>query len=496
MTSSLITEQLDSIDDGGVFKIIPSQVLSGTVSVIKDGQNISFTENVSGGYIEVGQEYSKLSVTYWTDTQNLVKNKESATVEMISGNYGIYPDYPIGDVIGVYSNGQPISYTTAQDSQLVDYIQLDGWYSNLQVNYSGVGLVSEDLDYIDAVWGIYTDFPVESVSLLTSNGLPIDYTIEDGYIGVDSKYPNVEVEYYTTGEEFYVKYDSEYSDKVSLKIYPDGSDPDEYDSILLELDDEYIDGFGYGQNNTKYFFYEIDTSGGGEPNYVTGFAIYCFGEEPDFELYSGITKITTDGKITQRGSVNESWTIKERANIQNDDSGRRVIYTGYQSNGIVKLTSNGIDINYSESVDDYGRTMIVLDDMYPQVDVYYNLTCRIYDLQYAENLSEEQTLIIICNETGDRYEIPLQNSRSSDDWYDPSNIPCSYPQDFPFNIPELLDLKLNDCIGKSIQDMGTVGDDGFIFVTITQDGLYEWDASSLKPRTTITLRANVNGSLE
>jgi hypothetical protein len=84
---------------------------------------------------------------------------------------------------------------------------------------------------------------------------------------------------------------------------------------------------------------------------------------------------------------------------------------------------------------------------------------------------------------------------------DLSTIPCTLGQNIPVNVASQLGLQVVDVSGVELTwirpnlatGTGTVDDFGYLEIYADIDGDYIVDTSSLRPRTTITMTANVNG---
>ena len=62
--------------------------------------------------------------------------------------YGVNPSHPIDNVLAVYFDGNPIPYQIAQDSSENFFLNVYKQYGNVDVDYSGIGIVSEQVNKI------------------------------------------------------------------------------------------------------------------------------------------------------------------------------------------------------------------------------------------------------------------------------------------------------------------------------------------------------------
>jgi len=256
--------------------------------------------------------------------------------------------------------------------------------------------------------------------------------------------------------------------------------------IVATKDSQLIDEVGFLEDSD-----DSDGSISGEKyyipdgtDYVNGFRMYIE-QGLGYELYDGIDKIPYSDKIT---SSLGTYTRFDDVYLEKQEDGT---YRGYidVSEGSVKdVTSGGVSIPYTTGVDPEQGTYIELDRWYPNVQVEYTFDGERLDIQYPYD-EEEQTLLL-----DGEIEIPLDGKEPK--WDNPKDFPCGYPADFPFNIASLLNIGIEDCVGKHINGMtANIDSKGYCYAHITTDGIYEYETSHIKPKTSITLRANSNGSL-
>ncbi len=214
-------------------------------------------------------------------------------------------------------------------------------------------------------------------------------------------------------------------------------------------------------------------------DYVKGFIFYTYGN-PAVDLYDGATKISTSGKITGAKGVYTRFT---RASLTKNDENLFSFTLDIATANVVDVTSAGTSISFSQS-----GAAISVSSYHPDIEVEYTYTGTRYTVKYVYD-PDTQTIVLNSNT-----DIKLDGGDGR--WWDPDEFPCGYPANFPFKIDEILNLPIEDVVGRIIGGMNTpINSKGFCFATITQDGLYEYDTAFLKKDSSITLRANSNGSL-
>lgn len=238
----------------------------------------------------------------------------------------------------------------------------------------------------------------------------------------------------------------------------------------------------------------------GLPNYVKGFTLKTYGDasrQPLLQLYDGINQTTSVGKIT---SIPMSVVdIAEGVKLNATELGGYATYLKYEINTVTDVVSAGVSIAYTTPNDENGKKYVELSTFHPNVEVLYTTNAIVHIIKYPK-VTADQTLMLLPIGAGDGI-VPIEIALTDDDDEDEDNeddnenIPCSYPADYVFNIASLLSMNISDVKGKTIAGMGTVDGWGKVTRTITTDGIYTYDTSDIKMRTSITLKANVNGSL-
>ncbi len=358
---------------------------------------------------------------------------------------------------------------------------LDTWY--------GMHKVGEGNEYLTLSKGlanstfVETDGVVFDVRRVTLNGVDIsNYNYVAGTSIIFFTTPqngNLKVEYKTHYREF----------RLHTQLTPEGvfyyfncTKGNEYldDRGLLDESKTTEPSFSAGEGSDAWGYEVPDGT-----DYVKGFYFYTWGD-PAIAFYSGARQISYAEKIYCSPGI---FTKYVKAVLSEDGSGFKAA-VDTQANTVVSVTSAGTEIPYTQETDAEGYNYIRTNIYYPDVEIEYTYTGHKCFVQYARNM-EGLKQTIVLNESA---EIELI---TAGEWWDPANVPCGYPTEYPFNIPELIKgIGIEDCVGKTIGGMmAPIDSKGFCYALITQDGIYEYDAGVVKPGTIIRLRANSNGSL-
>ncbi len=351
---------------------------------------------------------------------------------------------------------------------------------------------------------------ISDVSDVSINGVPIDNykfeadtnliyfdTPQNGYIRVtySTSYFLMSLDTTQTPDglfgSFYITKDGDHVEWAGFLVCPEGEDYD--DNLNPDPDDNHQTG-----TFRDFTYYTAGT------NYVKGATVYSFGVIPTYKLFSGSSTISTGGRMTVSSQV---YPFYERVSLYAQADGSYRGYLRLPVSSIEEITSGGTAVSYTVEEDTEGDSYLKFAQFYPDVQALYASYGIKYSIQYAQDTEgKQQSLVLFADTTGDgsadiTAEIMLEGlydddpDKPDDSWYDPTQFPCGYPADYPINVAQLLGMQLVDVVGKVIPSMGTVDNKGFIYVNITQDGIYEYDTSSVMALTTITLRANSNGSL-
>jgi len=324
---------------------------------------------------------------------------------------------------------------------------------------------------------------IKSITSATLNGYKISnykFDPDTALIYFDTPQDgNLKVEYVTTVDEFSANIEPTPEGRfynVEAKSGETYFRANGFMSEGSEGDDGWNVTDSYSDSSTRYYIPD-------GTDYVEGFVFYTDGDAK-VDLYSGTDKVPFGDKITEEEGT---YTFIDRVTLDKQEDGTYRVYVDKDA-VIVDVTSAGKSIPYTEGTDADGSRYIQLDRFYPDVEIEYQVSGTKYNVQYP--LEEEEQTIVIDDTT----EIPLTPSESK--WDDPAKFPCGYPADFPFNIPSLLGVRIEDCVGVTIVGMtAPIDSKGYCYAHIVTDGIYKYDTSRIKEKSSITLRANSNGSL-
>ncbi len=448
----------DIYDNGDGIIIENPKPVAGTPIVINDDDVIDFVAPeksiINRGIGKVIIKTAEADDEYGRDTEDVIsRNSINVDIDEDTATADVYvtPKHIIDDFTGMYKI------------------------------YSGTKVLVESTQLVEA-YQFSLRGSIKSVSSVKLNGINItNYKFSQDTAIIYFKSPqngHIIVEYSAFVDTFKLNL-SKTPDGMFYNITVDSGDDHFATNGLIELKDS--DNIGIIGKDDGILTYELI----GGNNYVDGFTLKTTGN-PKFDLYDGAEKTTLTGKVEV---IRNSPFIRVTGiKIEKDDDGR--YYSPFVSGGgtIQDVTSVGETIPYTTDIDVDGNTIIVFDKYYPDVEIEETMTGTRYDVQYDKK--EKEQLIVL----DDSIEIELTDGGGK--WYDPKNFPCGYPADFPFNIPELLDIPKEDAEGVVIQGMNApIDSKGFCYAHITYDGIYEYDVSHLKKRKKLILRANSNGSL-
>lgn len=217
--------------------------------------------------------------------------------------------------------------------------------------------------------------------------------------------------------------------------------------------------------------------------YNYGFDAWTIGGNPEIIFYNG-------SDVIVRNVVSEvaDYSNVESATLEATDGGYRY-QTRYTLKDALGARSGDDDIDYTLSSDEDGD-YFEFTQYYPQVEVSYTTDAIKHHIEFPEILHGIITMLIRNENTDQACEYLLN-----------TQIPCELNQYIAVDIIGELGIDLPQAIGRSLpytrpnnsEAYATVNSFGGVKIWVATDGDYVIDTSSLKPRTTITLVAQVNG---
>jgi len=458
----------DIYDDGTAIVIEPAKYVNGIGINIEPDQILDFaniSQDISNN--KVGLVITKTNDDIDTQSDQI---SNGTTVDIVSRDK-LYLDVN-------EQNGEVKIYPTP-------YVSLDSIQGAKIVRENQYDVVIEKKMFTSEVF-MNTDSEILDVKKVLLNGTPITHYNNSGnaLFFLTPQNGEITIEYGTKYILAQMEIQATPSGKFAYIEVTKGSQIARWSGFLSDEVSSVEDSFP-----SSTFGYVIPDG----TDYVKGFDVYTFGESANFEMYSGSTEIDPTGLIT---STIGSYPQFESVSLVKQSDGSYAVYTKYPINTVTDVTSNGVSIPYSVLVDSNGEKYVSLSQYYPNVEVGYTSNGEKHTIQYPlDTTGETQTLIMFGDQETETFELDLLTPSNEESWYDPSNFPCGYPANFPLNVAQLLGLQIDEIEGIDVPSLSVVDNKGFAYATITQDGIYKYDTSVLKDRTSITVRANSNGSL-
>lgn len=320
---------------------------------------------------------------------------------------------------------------------------------------------------------IYLDGAIDVIHSVTLNGAIItDFNFVQGH----------NVIYFTTTKRgtLEVVYDAKaYQGYSNVKVEPLGR--------FISFDMYYLDQVMKFQGFLEDVCSNTQTDGDmtcivpSEMRYDAGFKVYTIGGDPEFTFYNKNLVLIRDVVSADIEYVSvESITLEETV------SGYRY-RTRYPITAVLGVQSSHVDVPYTTGSDADGD-YIDLTSYYPDMMISYQTSAKEHYIQFERIIDGFVSMVIRNRNTDQVCE------------YSPhADIPCELNQDIYVDVAGELSLEVTDIRGSTVPIADpndavtntTVDNFGFIIVDAQINGSYVINTSTIKPKTSITMTANV-----
>lgn len=477
------------------------------ITITNTAANLDF----GGSYERNGTMISALSNIAAVTGAEYYDNGSGITIEpnkAITATGTEIPDSDIFDFIpqskSIYNNG--VGYITIQNggtnnSDIISnnniYAEIDDCSGEIYVFTNPVGIpeqtsgistltqtkverkeeqaiLDEDIISLDA--------PIDSIEMVMLNGVIIDnYNYSQGH----------NVLYFTTkqrGTITVVYTATGYKGYANISVTPIGR--------FISLDIYYLDQALLFQG----FLSEdcINSSTDGDmtcivPNtmlYPKGFYVWTIGGVPEFTFYAN--NVVIDRSIV---STAKNYISVEEVRLEETLTGYKY-KTRYDITTALGARSAGVDVPYTTSSDADGY-YFEFSSYYPKLVISYETAATEHYIQFSD-IPNTLVSMVIRNDNTDQI---CEHEIGGIDRSDLSTIPCVLGQNVPVNVASQLGVQVVDVSGKTLSyvtpgfatESVVVDNFGYVEIYADADGDYVIDTSTIRPRTSITMTANVNG---